>query len=182
MIKTTSFTQRRTLSALAFAGVIALAGAASVVGLNVWAAGSETARGAAHEGMRCHVASSMGMGMAPMGGRHLAHLLDQVKATDAQRQEIKLIEQAAQNDLKAVRDSSKSLHEQAMALMVQPQVDPVAAEKLRQQMLAGHDLMSKRMLQAMLDIAKVLTPAQRTQMAETMKKHHEKMGHGGSHQ
>jgi Spy/CpxP family protein refolding chaperone len=112
---------------------------------------------------------------SPMLGRGLDHMLDSVKATDAQRAQIKQIAQAAANDLKAQRDARKALREQAMNLFTQPTVDANAAEGLRQQMLAQHDQASRRMLQAMLDISRVLTPEQRQQLAQRMKQRHEMM-------
>jgi Spy/CpxP family protein refolding chaperone len=62
-----------------------------------------------------------------------------------------------------------------MAVFTAPTVDANAAEQLRQQMLAQHDQASKRMLQAMLDISRVLTPEQRQQLAQKMKQRHEMM-------
>jgi Spy/CpxP family protein refolding chaperone len=50
-----------------------------------------------------------------------------------------------------------------------PTVDAAAAESLRQQLLAQHDQASKRVLQAMLDVSKVLTPEQRAKLAERIK-------------
>jgi Spy/CpxP family protein refolding chaperone len=55
-----------------------------------------------------------------------------------------------------------------MAIFAAANVDAAAAESLRQQMLAQHDQSSKRVLQAMLDISKVLTPEQRAKMGERM--------------
>ncbi len=174
MSKITNFIRTRSLRTWALAGSLAVVSAASVVSVNAWAEGSDA--GGRH-GMRCHQMGES-MGMMPMGGgRHLERMLSEVKATDVQRQQIKAIEQAAEKDLKALREGRQPMHEQAMALMTQPQIDAVAAEKLRQKMVADHDAMSKRMLQMMLDVAKVLTPEQRAQLAEQMKKRHEKMGH-----
>ena len=49
----------------------------------------------------------------------------------------------------------------------------------RQQLMALHDQTSKRMLQAMVDISRVLTPEQRAQIGERMKeraaRHQERM-------
>jgi Spy/CpxP family protein refolding chaperone len=56
-----------------------------------------------------------------------------------------------------------------MQVFAAPSVDAAAAESLRQQMLAQHDQASKRMLQAMLDVSKVLTPEQRAKVGERMK-------------
>ena len=115
----------------------------------------------------------------PAMGHHIGHMVDHmlnvVKATDAQRAQVKQIVQAAAADLKAQHEAHRALHEQAMQLFTQPTVDPVAAESLRQQFMAGHDQASKRMMQAMLDISNVLTPEQRKTLADNMKKHHEMM-------
>lgn len=117
-----------------------------------------------------------GMMFGPvMMGRGLDHMLDAVNATDAQRTQIKQIAQAAAADLKAQHEAGKSLHEQGMALFTQPTVDANAAEALRQQMMAQHDAASKRMLQAMLDISRVLTPAQRQALVQQMQQHHAQM-------
>jgi Spy/CpxP family protein refolding chaperone len=54
------------------------------------------------------------------------------------------------------------------ALFTQPTVDARAVEALRQQLLANHEQVSRRMTQAMLDASRVLSPEQRKQMAERM--------------
>lgn len=115
-----------------------------------------------------------GMGMMPFG-RHLDRVLTDVKATDAQRQQIKQITDKARADIQALHEQGKGLHERAMALWTAPKLDAVEAEKLRQQMLAQHDQVSKRMTQAMLDVGNVLTPEQRAKAAEILKSHRARM-------
>lgn len=112
------------------------------------------------------------MGM-PWQGRMLDRMLDNVKATPEQRTQIQQITRSAATDLKAQREAGRSVHEQAMQLFTQPTVDANAAEALRQQTLAQHDQASRRVLQAMLDISRVLTPEQRQQLAQRMQKHQE---------
>ena len=56
-----------------------------------------------------------------------------------------------------------------MQIFTAPTVDANAAEQLRQQTLAQHDQMSKRVTQAMLDVARVLTPEQRAKIGERMR-------------
>ncbi len=116
-----------------------------------------------------------GMGMMPFG-RHLDHLLTEVKASDAQRQQIKQITDKARADVQALHEQGKGLHERTMALWTAPKLDAAEAEKLRQQMLAQHDQVSKRMTQAMLDVGNVLTPEQRAKAAELIKSHRAHMG------
>ena len=105
-------------------------------------------------------------------GRGVDQMLDGLNATDAQRSQIKQIALAAAADLKAKRDAGRGLHEKGLQIFSAPTVDAGAAEALRQQMSAQHDEASKRMLQAMLDVAKVLTPEQRVQLGERMKERH----------
>ena len=141
-------------------------------GLLVAAAGAFTltvhaAPGAGMEGRSGHHAAGMGM---PMMGhpQQIERLLDSVNATADQRSQIKAIVQAAAADMKAQRASGMALHEQSRALFTQPTVDARAAEALRAQMSAQHDQASKRGLQVMLDISRVLTPDQRKLLADRM--------------
>ena len=129
-------------------------------------------RGDMHGGMH-----EGAMGMMPFG-RHIDRLLDDVKATDAQRQQIKQITDKARSDVMALHEQGKGLHERAAALWTAPKIDAAEAEKVRQQMLAQHDQVSKRMMQAMLDVGNVLTPEQRAKAAQLMKERH---GHMGEH-
>lgn len=110
-------------------------------------------------------------GMMMFGGspRQLDRMLDGLDATDAQRAQIKQIAAAAAADLKAQRDAGRGLREKGMQLFTAPSVDAAAAESLRQQMSAQHDQASKRTLQAMLDVANVLTPEQRAKLGERIK-------------
>ena len=116
--------------------------------------------------------AGMGGGMGgPMmmgGGQHIERMLDAVNATADQRSQIKQITDAARADVKTIHQGARALREQMMQLFTQPTVDARAAEALRQQQLTIHDQVSKRMLQAMIDISRVLTPEQRQQLASKL--------------
>ncbi len=115
-------------------------------------------------------------GMGGMGGMHMSErMLDGVNATPEQRTQIKQIMQSAMTDLAAQREAGRALRLQAMNVFTQPYVDANAAEALRQQMLARHDQASKRMMQAMIEASRVLTPDQRRQLAEGLAKRQEMM-------
>ncbi len=103
-------------------------------------------------------------------GRRIDHMLDDVDATDAQRVQIKQIAVAAVADLRAQRQASKGLRERGVQIFSAPNVDAAAAESVRAQMQAEHDQASRRELQAMLDVSKVLTPEQRAKLGERMKR------------
>ena len=107
-----------------------------------------------------------GGGPGMMGGMLHERALDAVNATAEQRTQIRQIMDAARTELRAQHDASRALRDQAVQLFTQPTVDARAAEALRQQMSAQHDQASKRMLQAMLDVSRVLTPEQRAKLAE----------------
>lgn len=114
-----------------------------------------------------------------MGGEHGHHgggmemkwsgrMLDAVKATPEQRAQIQKIMEGARTDLQAQREAGQALRGQLMQTMAQPNIDANAVEQLRQKMLAQHDQVSKRRMQAMVDAARVLTPEQRKQLSERM--------------
>lgn len=168
----------------ALGGLIVATTASVVLSLSAWAGGGDEAstNGSppSHGAMMMMAgggggAGGGGMGMMPFGGRHLQRLLDEAKASDAQRAQIKQIADKAQADLKTLFEEGRTLHEQGLAIWAAPTIDANAAEALRQQTLAHHDKVSKRLLQAALDVGNVLTPEQRATIATQLKKHHEDM-------
>jgi protein CpxP len=119
-------------------------------------------------------AAAMG-GPMMMKGRMLNRMLDDVKATDAQRAQIRQIIYTSRSQAQGQRDQRRAMREQGLAVFTQPNIDANAAEALRQQMLAQHDQASKRHMQTMLDIARVLTPEQRAQIAKRIGERRELM-------
>lgn len=108
----------------------------------------------------------MGGGPGMMGGRHGERMLDGIGATAEQKTQLRQIMDTARNDLKPLREAAQGLHRQLQAAFAQPTVDARAVESLRQQLQTNREQSSKRMMQAMLDASRVLTPEQRKQMAE----------------
>ena len=106
-------------------------------------------------------------------GRMADHLLKGLDVSEAQRTQVRQIAQAAAADMKPQQEARRALRDKSLQLMAAPTLDAAAAEALRQQMLAQHDAASKRMLQAMLDIGRVLTPEQRVALADRMKQRQE---------
>ena len=137
----------------------------------VMAAVSQTALASPHGGFGGPDGHPGVGGRGMMGGPHqVERMLTSVNATPEQRSQIKQIMEAARSDMKAQHEAGRKLHEQSQALFAQPNVDARAAETLRQQMVAQHDQASKRKLQVMLDVSRVLTPEQRKTLAERMGK------------
>ena len=119
--------------------------------------------------------AGMGMGMMPMHGRMVEKMLDSVNATAEQRAQVKQITERAAADMKAQHESGRALREQGLKLFTQPVVDANAAEALRAQMMQQHDQASRRMMQTMLEVSRVLTPEQRKTLAERVAKRGEMM-------
>lgn len=121
--------------------------------------------------------AAMAGGFGGFGG----HMLDVVNATDAQRSQIKAIYKAARDDLAGQREAGAKLHQQLAALYAAPNIDAAAIESLRQQMGAQHEAASKRMSQASIEAARVLTPEQRAKLAELAKKRQARMAERAEH-
>jgi protein CpxP len=138
--------------------------------VSVLAVSGLTAMAQGHGGMR----GGQGDPEMMLGGR-IEHLLEAVDATDAQRAQIKQIMQAARADMKAQHQAGNKLRQQGLALFAATNVDAAAIEALRVQMQAQHEAVSKRMSQAMVEAARVLTPEQRAKFAERMKKRQARM-------
>jgi periplasmic protein CpxP/Spy len=102
-------------------------------------------------------------------GRMIDHMLDGLNASDAQRGQIKQIAAGAAADLKGQAEARRALRQRAMQAFTAPTIDAAAVEQVRLQMLQQHDQMSRRATQAMLDVARVLTPEQRARLGERMR-------------
>ncbi len=110
---------------------------------------------------------AMAPSVLPMGPG-LDRLLEDIKASTEQRDQIrKIVQQARQTE----QDNQRSTHEQLLQAFVA--ADATKAEAARQQTLSRHDAASKRANQVLLDVAKVLTPEQRKQLVERLKQRQE---------
>ncbi len=125
-------------------------------------------RGMHGQGLHMMGGMDQALGLGLGHGRHAERLLDSVGASAEQKAQIRQIGAAARADVKAQREAAGPLREQARTLMTQPNIDANAVEAVRQQMLAQHDQTSRRMTQALVDVARVLTPDQRQALADRM--------------
>jgi len=98
--------------------------------------------------------------------RMLKHLYVEIDATDEQKQKLEPIVKQAAKDLLPLRDKARATRKQAMDLLAADTIDRGAIEALRAEKLQLADQASKRFTQALADVAEVLTPAQRKQIAE----------------
>ena len=153
----------------------------AAISLSAWSQPAPPGAGGMERGMERHdMHGGMGGGMMFGGspermGRMVDHMLDGLNATDAQRAQIKQIAAAAAGDMRTQMEAGRGLRERGMQILTAPTVDAAAAEQVRQQMLQQHDAVSKRTTQAMLDVARVLTPEQRTKLGERIKDRQSRM-------
>ncbi|MBA4219018.1 MAG: Spy/CpxP family protein refolding chaperone [Proteobacteria bacterium] len=116
-----------------------------------------------------------GLLAAGLVGDHLDHWLDLVNATDAQRSQISAIFKAARQDLAGQRDAGRKLREQMATLYGATNVDAVAIESVRAQIGAQREIASKRLSQASIEAARVLSPEQRAKLVDIVKKREARM-------
>jgi Spy/CpxP family protein refolding chaperone len=102
-------------------------------------------------------------------GRCSTTLLDGLNATDAQRAPDQADHGAGFADLKGQAQAARELRQRGMLVLTAPAVDANAAEQIRLQTMQLHDQMSRRMTQAMVAAASVLTPEQRAAIGQRLK-------------
>lgn len=110
--------------------------------------------------------------------RMLKHLYVEVDATEEQKQKLEPIVKDAAKELLPMRESLHAGRRQAIELLTQERIDPVAIEALRARHLQLADDASRRLSRAIADAAEVLTPAQRKELAAHFARRHGRWGHG----
>ena len=104
--------------------------------------------------------------------RMLKHLYVEIDATDVQKQQLDPIVKQAAKDLLPLREQLHAGRREALELLSQERVDAAALEALRAKHIALADEGSRRLTRAVADIADVLTPAQRKQLAAHVARRH----------
>jgi Spy/CpxP family protein refolding chaperone len=110
--------------------------------------------------------------------RALKHLYVEIDATDEQKQRLEPIVKQAVKDLLPVREKAHAARKQAIELLAADRIDRGAIEALRAEQLQLAEQASRRFTQALGDVAEVLTPAQRKQLAERMESFGRRWRHG----
>jgi protein CpxP len=98
--------------------------------------------------------------------RAVRHLAIEIDATTEQQDKLRAVVRDAVKDLLPMREKIMSARATARDLLTQQTVDRAAIEKFRTDMLATHDTVSKRLVQAVADAAEVLTPEQRRNISD----------------
>ncbi len=100
------------------------------------------------------------------GGHKMMRVLKHVDLTEAQEAKIKAIHEKYKPLLQAQRKEAKGTRKGFVALLTSEKVSEAQAEKLRKEFLEHQAQRSAVMKDLMLDVAKVLTPAQRKKLAQ----------------
>jgi periplasmic protein CpxP/Spy len=116
--------------------------------------------------------------MAKHLDERISRMIKEINGTPEQKDRLVKLAQTAAADMKPLREAHMAARKKGMELLAAQSIDRAALERLRQEQMTAADAMSKRMVQHMADAAEVLTPAQRTQVAQRMQ---ERMERGGRH-
>jgi protein CpxP len=111
--------------------------------------------------------------------RMVKRFASRVDATPEQQAKLTTIAQGAAKDILPVREKLRDARRQAIDLARAPSVDRAALEKLRADQLQLADSVSRRMTQALADVAEVLTPEQRKKLGDRLAERMERHGEGG---
>jgi len=110
--------------------------------------------------------------------RMLKHLYVEIEATEAQKEKIGPIVKSAARDLLPLRDKLHAARASGIGLLKADTVDRAAIERLRGDQVTLADQASRRFTQALADLAEVLTPAQRKELAAHFVRRQGRWGHG----
>jgi Spy/CpxP family protein refolding chaperone len=96
-------------------------------------------------------------------------MLSRIEASEVQRQQVHTVVQAAVSDLLQVRNQHQEYRQAWLHALGQSSIDREVLDDLRQAELQLADTASSRLVQAIADVADILTPAQRQELIEHLR-------------
>lgn len=125
----------------------------------------------------------MGMDGGPMMGapmsedgarreRMLERMAERLQLKSEQREQLRALAERSAQTMKPLYEEMRRLHEERRKLWQAPQLDEAALTALRERWLRLHERMVTEREQAMIEMARILTPEQRQRMMNEMDKHH----------
>ena len=109
-------------------------------------------------------------------GGGMKQLFQQLNLSSEQSQQIEAIQEQFKTENETLRQQMQTQHQEMRSLMA----SDATSEQLRsqhQQVQDLHQQLGNNRFETMLQVREVLTPEQRTQMAELMEQHQGKIGH-----
>ena len=111
-----------------------------------------------------------GMGF---GERGMGYMLDQIDATPEQEDRLWAIIDSTRSELRPAFREFRETREQIAGILGAPTIDRAAIEKLRSDRIATIDATSRKVTDALVQAAEVLTPEQRAKLLEHFKEREE---------
>lgn len=98
--------------------------------------------------------------------RVVKHVSIEIDATPEQEAKITALVTEVAKDMQPLRNTFRASGKQMHDLLLAPTIDRAAMEKIRAERLAEADAASRKLVNAVADVAEVLTPKQRTVLDE----------------
>ncbi len=98
----------------------------------------------------------------------IRHLAIEIDATAEQQEKLRSIAKALVKDMVPLRGAHMEAAQRARALLTGASVDAAEVEKFRAEQIAKMDAATKRVTQALVEAANVLTPEQRRKLDERL--------------
>lgn len=105
-------------------------------------------------------------------------MLADVDATPEQRARISAIAKGAVNDLAPLRAKHREARRTTLQLLAAPSIDRAQIERVRVEQMQLAETAARRMTQALIDAAEVLTPEQRAKLAQRWEQRRQRHRHG----
>jgi Spy/CpxP family protein refolding chaperone len=98
-------------------------------------------------------------------GFAIDRMLTKVEASDAQKAEVQAIVEPLATEMQPLRETFAANRESMMQLLLAPEIDRAAMEALRSEQMDQADTISRALVATLADVAEVLTPEQRSELA-----------------
>lgn len=98
----------------------------------------------------------------------IGRLVKDVGGTPQQKDRLVAIATATLAELRPLREQMRAARKRGMELLAAPTVDRAALEQLRAAQMQAADTRSRKLVQAMIEAAEVLTPEQRAKAAQRL--------------
>lgn len=135
--------------------------------------GSDIGRMLMMDGQGGSGAAQASMREAGFRGHHRGfyRMLEELELTEEQEEKIWDIVDQARSEVRPVMREFRKTRREAAELLAAENIDRAAVEKLRSERIASLDEVSKKMVDAMLQVAEVLSPEQRAEVLELIEEH-----------